>query len=62
MKHHAILIKSTKCFYLCGGSLIKGHLESVEWNGRMEWQNGMVEWNGRIEWWNGTVEWNGGME
>ena len=23
MKHQAILIKSTKCLYLCGGSLIK---------------------------------------
>jgi len=24
----------------------------VEWNGGMEWRNGMVEWNGEMEWWN----------
>ena len=22
----------------------------------------MVEWNGGMEWWNGMVEWNGGMD
>ena len=30
---------------------------SNQWN--MEWD---VEWNGGMEWWNGMVEWNGGME
>jgi len=30
-----------------------------EWNGRMEWKNGMEEWNGRMEWKNGMEEWNG---
>ena len=25
----------------------------LEWNGGMEWWNGMVEWNGGMEWWNG---------
>ena len=33
-----------------------GRLDSVEWNGGLEW------WNGGMEWWNGMVEWNGGME
>ena len=27
-------------------------LYSVEWNGGMEWWNGMVEWNSGMEWWN----------
>ena len=39
-----------------------GCLHLVEWNGGMEWWNGMVEWNGGMEWWNGMVEWNSGMD
>ena len=54
---YGILIKFTKCFYLCGGPLIKGRLESVEWNSGMERWNGTVEWNGGMERWNGIVEW-----
>ena len=38
-----------------------GSLQSLDWNGGMEWWNGMVEWNGGMEWWNGMVEWNSGM-
>ena len=34
----------------------KGCLDSVEWNGGMEWWTGMVECN------SGMVESNGGME
>ena len=34
----------------------------VEWNGGMEWWNGMVEWNGGMEWLNGMVEWTGIVE
>jgi hypothetical protein len=29
-----------------------------EWNGGMEWRNGMEEWNGGMEWRNGMEEWN----
>ena len=40
--------------------LLVGCLDWMEWNGGMEWWNGMVEWNGGMEWWNGIVErWNG---
>ena len=31
-----------------------GRLDSVEWNGGLEWWNGL-DWNGIVEWWNGTV-------
>ena len=27
-----------------------GHLDSVEWNGGLEWCNGIVEWTGMVEW------------
>ena len=34
-------------------------MDSVDWNGGMEWWNGMVEWNGGMDWtgleWNGTA-------
>jgi len=33
----------------------------MEWNGGMEWWNGMVEWNGGMEWWKAIVEWTTGM-
>ena len=29
-------------------AVITGRLDSVEWNGGMEWWNGMVEWNSGI--------------
>ena len=33
-----------------------GCLDSVEWNGGMEWWTGIVEWNGGMEQWTGMVE------
>ena len=50
---------------VCSFALQKGCLDSVEWNGGLEWWTGMVEWNGLMEWWNGEwytvmVEWNRG--
>ena len=27
---------------------LSGRLDSVEWNGGMEWWNGIVEWNGTV--------------
>ena len=29
-----------------------GSLQSLDWNGGLEWWNGMLEWNGGMEWWN----------
>ena len=34
------------------GKQLKGGLDSVEWNGGLEWNGGtgMLEWNGGMEW------------
>ena len=40
-KHKQITQEHTRAF--------DGRLDSVEWNGGLEWWNGMVEWNDGME-------------
>ena len=47
---------------LCCTILGVSEFTGLEWNGRMEWWNGMVEWTGMVEWNGRMVEWNGGMD
>ena len=34
-----------------------GCLNSLDWNGGMEWWNGMVVWNGGLDWNSGMEGW-----